>query len=43
MESVVSNLIVWCMRSVIILLISIAISTFIHERKGSKNTTKEEE
>lgn len=43
MESVVSNLIVLSMRGVIVLLILIAISTFIPERKGSKNTTKEEE
>ena len=43
MESVVSNLIVLCMRSVIILLILIAISTFIPERKDGKNARKTEE
>ena len=42
MESVVSNLIVLCMRGVITLLVLIAISTFIPEMKSNKNITKQE-
>ncbi len=41
--SMVSNLIVWCMRAIIVLLIIIAIGTFIPTKSKDKKDSSEDE